>query len=43
MLNDDPDVLWDGREFSVEVVDDRDRLLFTIFAHAVDAPASGQE
>ncbi len=42
ILNNDPDVLWDGRDFRVEVTDDSDLLLFTIIMLAVDAPAARQ-
>lgn len=38
ILADDPDVLWDGREFRVSVTDDRKRLRVTIVMLAVDAP-----
>jgi hypothetical protein len=42
VMHDEPDVLWDGREFRVEVVNEKDDLLFTVITLAVDAPASGQ-
>ena len=38
IINDTPDVLWDGRDFRVEVTDERQALLFTIITLAVDAP-----
>lgn len=41
VLTQDPDTLWDGREFRVEVVDEQKQLLFTIVTMAIDAPASG--
>lgn len=41
-LRDCPDLLWDGRDFRVEVTDEREMLLFTIIMLAVDAPASGR-
>ena len=40
VINDEPDVLWDGRDFRVEVTDEAGDLLFTIITLAVDAPAS---
>lgn len=40
VMSDDPDVLWDGRDFRVEVTDEQGALLFTIITLAVDAPAS---
>ncbi len=42
VLSNDPDVLWDGRDFRVEVTDDANLLLFTIIMLAVDAPAAGR-
>jgi hypothetical protein len=41
IMENEPDVLWDGRDFRVEVADDRGLLLFTIIALAVNAPAGG--
>lgn len=38
IMADEPDVLWDGRDFRMEVVDAAQRLLFTIITLAVDAP-----
>jgi len=40
VLNDEPDLLGGGRDFRVEVTDERGDLLFTIIALAVDAPAA---
>lgn len=42
VLNDQPDVLWDSRDFRVEVTDEAGLMLFTIITLAVDAPASGR-
>ena len=39
IMNDHPDILWDGREFSIFVTDELRRLLFTIKMVAVNAPA----
>jgi hypothetical protein len=41
IMSDQPEVLWDGRDFRVEVTDDDDTLLFTIITLAVNAPAGG--
>lgn len=38
MMKDQPDLLWDGRDFRVAVTDENRRLLFTIIMLAVDAP-----
>ncbi len=38
LLSDDPGVLWDGRDFRVEVTDEDQRLVCTVIALAVDAP-----
>jgi hypothetical protein len=38
VLSDEPDLLWDGQEFRVEVADAEGTLLFTIKMAAVDAP-----
>lgn len=43
LLSDQPDVLWDGRDFRVEVTDEKSDLLFTIITLAVDAPAAEGE
>ena len=40
VMSEDPDRLWDGREFRVEVTDERARLLFTVITSAQDAPAA---
>lgn len=37
----EPDVLWDGREFHVEVSDERQALLFIVICHTRNAPAGG--
>ena len=41
VLNHDPEVLWDGRDFKVFVKDESRVLLFTITAFATNAPAGG--
>ena len=41
VLNDQPSVLWDGRDFRVEVTNRKGDLLFTIITLAVNAPAGG--
>lgn len=38
ILNDEPDVLWDGRDFRVEVTDEEEQLLFTVVMLTVDTP-----
>ena len=38
LLSDQPDILWDGRDFRVEVTDKDQRLVCTVIALAVDAP-----
>jgi hypothetical protein len=40
LLNEDPDRLWDGQEFRVEVTNRDNTLLFTIILRAVNAVAS---
>ena len=39
MVN-EPGVLWDSQDFLVEVTDERNLILFTIIASAVNAPAA---
>lgn len=39
VLTHDPDLLWDGRDFRVEVTDESDLVLFTVIMLAVDSPA----
>ena len=41
VMNDEPDVLWDGRDFRVEVTDAERHLLFTVITLAVDSPEAG--
>ncbi len=36
LLNDNPDLLWDGRDFRVEVTDESQRVLVTVIMLAVD-------
>ncbi|WP_374942335.1 hypothetical protein [Sphingomonas sp.] len=43
VMTDEPDVLWDGRDFRVEVTDAEQRPLFTIITLAVDAPRFASE
>ncbi len=38
VMTDEPDVLWDGRDFRVEVTNEQRHLLFTIITLAVDSP-----
>lgn len=38
VMRDDPQELWDGMDFRVEVTGEDKRLLFTIIMLAVDAP-----
>jgi hypothetical protein len=40
IMEGDPNVLWDGQDFRIEVTDEKGRLLFTVITLAVDAPAS---
>ena len=40
VLSDQPELLWDGRDFRVEVTTEEGDLLFTIITLAVDAPAA---
>lgn len=40
-LANQPGLLWDTRDFRVEVTDERDMLLFTVITLAVNAPAAG--
>lgn len=42
VLHDEPDVLWDGRDYRVEVTNEAGDLLFTIVMLSIDAPASHQ-
>lgn len=37
VMQDEPDVLWDGRDFRVSVVDEAQRLGVTVITLAVDA------
>ncbi len=41
VMHNDPAVLWDGRNFSVEVWDESHTLLFTVRAFATNSPAGG--
>ena len=41
VMNHDPEVLWDGRDFKVLVRDEDHVLLFTITTFATNAPAGG--
>ena len=42
LMHDQPDILWDGRDYRVEVTNRAGDLLFTIVMLSIDAPASGQ-
>jgi hypothetical protein len=42
VLSTEPEVLWDGKDFRIEVTDDKDMLLFTVVTLAINAPASEQ-
>ena len=42
VMRDEPQVLWDGRDFRVEVMNEAEDLLFTVVMISIDAPASGQ-
>jgi hypothetical protein len=37
LLNDEPDLLWDGREFRVEVTDQSGRLVLTVVTFSLAA------
>jgi len=39
--SDEPQVLWDGNDFKVEVSDESGARLFTVVCHAINEPASG--
>ena len=41
LLRDSPDMLWDGRDFRVQVLGEDRRLVCTVVALAVDAPQPG--
>ncbi|CCW19756.1 hypothetical protein EBBID32_41260 [Sphingobium indicum BiD32] len=41
-MHDEPDVLWDGRDYRVEVTNETGALLFTIVMLSIDAPASNR-
>lgn len=41
VMSNEPDVLWDGNEFRVEVSNTSRKLLFTIVCQAHNAPAAG--
>ncbi|MDO6415683.1 hypothetical protein Q4F19_14935 [Sphingomonas sp. BIUV-7] len=41
IMENEPDVLWDGQSFQVEVTDDRGLILFTIVSIAINAPGGG--
>lgn len=42
LMHDQPDVLWDGRDYRGEVTNTANDLLFTIVMLSIDAPASGR-
>jgi hypothetical protein len=41
-LRDEPEKIWNGDDFRVEVTDDMGLLLFTVIASAIDAPSTNQ-
>lgn len=41
VLTSEPELIWDGHDFRVEVIDDQGRHITTIVALAVDALAAG--
>ena len=41
-LTHEPSVLWEGRDFRVEVTDESGTLVFTIITLAIDAPAAAR-
>lgn len=41
IMSDEPEVLWDGRDFRVEATNEAGDLLFTIVTLAINAPAGG--
>lgn len=41
VLHGEPTVLWNGRDFRVDVTDNRGLLLFTLTAYVTNAPAGG--
>jgi hypothetical protein len=42
IMENEPEVLWDGCDFRVELTDDCGLLLFTIVTLVVNAPAAGK-
>jgi len=42
VLRHQPDVIWQGEDFRIEVTDENQLLLFTLIVVGVDAPVSGQ-
>ena len=40
LINDEPEKLWENRDFRVEVTDDTGHLLFTVITLAIDAAPS---
>ena len=39
-LAEEPEQIWNGQDFRVEVTDERGMLLFTVITLAIDAPAT---
>lgn len=39
MLRDDPEIVWDGRDFRIEVTDEADHSVLIVIAMAIDAKA----
>ena len=42
VLSHEPEILWDGHDFLIEVTDASDLMLFTIIMRAVDVSAAGR-
>ena len=42
VMHDQPEVLWDGRDYRVEVTNTSGDLLFTIVMLSIDAPAAAE-
>lgn len=41
VMHGEPNVLWDGNDFNVQVTDEAGLLLFTLIAYVANAPAAG--
>ena len=42
-LKEEPNKVWSGQDFRVEVTDEAGRLLFTVVTQAIDSPAMTRE